>query len=142
MKTLTTVFFLLATFIISCSGDKQSFDASGTFETEETVISSEASGTIKEFDVAEGQVLHAGQIVGYIDSMQLYLKKKQLEAQIRAVLSRRPNIPTQLASFREQLKAAEREQTRISNMVQADAATPKQLDDINAQVAVLKKQIE
>jgi HlyD family secretion protein len=142
MKTLTTAFFLLATCVVSCTRDKQSFDASGTFETEETLISSEVSGTIKQFDVAEGQLLQAGQLVGFIDSMQLYLKKKQLEAQIRAVLSRRPDIPTQLASSREQLKAAEREQSRISNMVQADAATPKQLDDINAQVIVLKKQIE
>jgi len=142
MKTFTTVFLLLATCIVSCTGDKQVFDASGTFETDETIISSEASGTIKQFDVVEGQVLKPGQFVGYVDSMQLHLKKKQLEAQIRAVLSRRPNIPTQLASFREQLKAAEREQTRVSNMVLAEAATPKQLDDINAQVSVLKKQME
>jgi HlyD family secretion protein len=39
------------------------------------------------------------------------------------------------------LKQAVREQQRISNLLKADAATPKQLDDANAQVAIIKRQI-
>jgi HlyD family secretion protein len=58
------------------------------------------------------------------------------------VLSRKPEIATQTASLKEQLKATEKERTRIDNMVKADAATPKQLDDINAQVEIIKKQID
>ncbi|MEO5996287.1 MAG: HlyD family efflux transporter periplasmic adaptor subunit [Chitinophagaceae bacterium] len=142
MKIASILSFAVILFFTACKNDQPKFDASGTFETEETIISSEASGTLKQFDISEGQVLQEGQFVGYVDSLQLYLKRKQLEAQIKAVLSRKPQIATQTASLKEQLKAAEKERARVNNMLQADAATPKQLDDISAQVEVLKKQID
>lgn len=132
----------IATMLTACNDKKVSFDASGSFEAEETIISSEATGTIKQFDIEEGQTLEAGQTIGYIDSLQLYLKKKQLEAQVIAILGKKPNIPVQLSALQEQLRTTEKERTRVANLVKGDAATPKQLDDINAQIEVLKKQIE
>jgi HlyD family secretion protein len=135
--------FLPAYFIFalsSCNNDKQ-WDASGTFEAEEVIISSEANGVIKQLDLSEGQVLKAGQFIGYVDSIQLHLKKKQLETQIHSTLSQRPNISTQVAALEVQLATAEKEQQRFANLVKADAATQKQLDDISSQVEVLKKQI-
>lgn len=137
VKILTLAALLLA----SCTDDRSAYDASGTFEAVETIISAEASGVIQELNVQEGQLLQTGQMVGYIDSTQLHLKKRQLQAQIGAVLSRKPNVAIQLAALQEQLHQAIREQQRIANMAEADAATPKQLDDANAQVAVIKKQI-
>jgi HlyD family secretion protein len=136
---------LLIAFIVtlgSCSNNKNKFDASGAFEAEETIISSEATGTLKQFNVTEGQALQAGQTIGYIDSIQLVLKKKQLEAQIKSVLAQRPDISTQLASLQEQLRAAQTDQQRIGNLVKQDALPRKQLDDINSKVDVLKKQID
>ncbi len=135
--------FILASLlaVAACNSNKNNFDASGSFETDETIISSEAAGTILQFDIEEGQVLQAGQFIGYIDSVQLYLKKKQLEEQIKAVLSGRPDIPTQIAALQEQLKTAEHDQQRYSNLRKDGAGTQKQMDDINAQVEVLKKQI-
>lgn len=132
----------IATMLTACSDNKVSFDASGSFEAEETIISSEATGTIKRLEIDEGQTLEAGQNIGYIDSLQLYLKKKQLEAQVIAILGKKPNISVQLSALQTQLKTAEKEKTRVANLVKGDAATPKQLDDINAQIEVLKKQIE
>ena len=132
----------IATMLTSCNDNNVSFDASGSFEAEETIISSEATGTIKRLEIEEGQTLEAGQNIGYIDSLQLYLKKKQLEAQSIAILGKKPNISVQLSALQEQLKTAEKERTRVANLVKGDAATPKQLDDINAQIEVLKKQIE
>ena len=144
MKSNSTIFFTTSLLLVltSCHNNKNNFDASGSFEAEETIISSEASGTIKQFDIEEGQNLQAGQTIGYVDSTQLFLKKKQLEAQINALLSKKPNINTQLASLQEQLKTAQKEFLRITNLVKAEAATTKQLDDINSQVEVIKKQIE
>lgn len=141
MKNLTIIaaaVFLLA----SCNRNQSEFDASGTFESEETIISSEATGTIKDFTIEEGQTLKEGDVVGYIDSTQLALRKKQLQAQISAALSRRPDVSKQIASLQEQLKGAEREQVRVTNLLKADAATQKQLDDVNTQIDVVKKQIE
>lgn len=128
-------------FLISCGPKEQAYDASGTFEAVETIVSAEANGLIKVLNIEEGQVLKAGQTVGYIDSTQLYLKKKQLQAQIAAVLGKRPDVSAQVAASQEQLKQAVREQHRITNLLKADAATPKQLDDANAQIAIIKKQI-
>lgn len=132
---------ILAAFVAGCAGGEIKYDASGTFEAVETIVSAEANGIIKRFTIEEGQELKANQVVGYVDSVQLYLKKKQLEAQIAAVLSKKPNIATQIASLQEQLRQAQREQTRVENLLKADAATQKQLDDATAQVEIIKKQI-
>lgn len=138
------------TFLLhACSGNKHPYDASGTFEAIETIVSAEATGVIKQFDVEEGQTLTAGQRVGYIDSTQLSLRKKQLEAQVKATGSRLPDISLQTGYYKQQLAAMQvkfdnlkHEQTRIQNLVKADAATGKQLDDINAQVQETEKQLQ
>lgn len=139
---LSILNFQLLFFLTACNNNKVSFDASGSFEAEETIISSEATGTIKQFDVEEGQILLAGQAIGYIDSTQLYLKKKQLIAQVGAMLSKKPNISAQLAALQSQLTTAQKEKVRITNLVNGNATPQKQLDDINAQIDVIIKQIE
>lgn len=132
---------LLSLLLFSCNRNQINFDASGSFETEETIISSEVTGALLQFNIEEGQTLKAGDVIGYIDSTQLFLKRKQLESQIRSTLSQRPDISTQIASLQIQLATAEREQKRLSNLVKAEAATQKQLDDATAQVDVIKKQL-
>ena len=129
-------------WIFACQQEKKNFDASGSFEAEETIISAEASGTLLKFDITEGATLDSGQVIGYIDSVQLYLKKKQLEAQVKALLGKKPNVPVQLASLQSQLETAEKEKVRYTNLVNSGAAPAKQLDDINAQIKSLKSQIE
>jgi HlyD family secretion protein len=141
---MKSIFKLLGVALLftACNNGENTFDASGTFEAEEVIISSEVTGAIQQLDADEGQNVAAGQSVGWVDSTQLYLKKKQLQAQIKAVLSKRPQIATQLASFHEQLSAAQREQQRVLNLFKAEAATQKQVDDINAQVDLIKRQID
>ena len=128
--------------LYSCKNSGSESDASGVFEAEEVIVSSEANGVIKQLTIDDGSEVKAQQIIGYVDSTQLYLKKKQLEAQIFALLSKRPDVTKQLASFEVQLQAAVKEQKRVENLLKSDAATTKQLDDVNAQIEVLKKQIE
>jgi HlyD family secretion protein len=140
--TTITIAAMWLIALTSCNKNKSNFDASGSFEAEETIISSEAIGTIKQFDIEEGQVLKKGEFIGYIDTTQLYLKKKQLESQIKAMLSKKPNLSVQISAMQSQLATAENEKIRISNLIKGDAATPKQLDDINASIDVIKKQIE
>jgi len=138
-----TIFSLvIALSFLQCKEEKNPFDASGTFEAVETIIPATGTGIIQSFALEEGQVLDSGYVVGYIDTTQLYLRKKQMEAQIQAVLSKQPNIASQLAAYQEQLKYAIHERGRIETLIKSDAATPKQLDDINSQIAVIEKQIE
>jgi HlyD family secretion protein len=133
---------IAAALLASCNAKDPDFDAAGAFEAEETIVSAEATGMLKVFNIDEGATLDSGQYIGYIDSTQAHLRKLQLQAQAGAVQSRRPDIPAQLASTQAQLLAAQREARRMANLVKADAATPKQLDDANAQVAVLQRQLE
>jgi len=128
--------------LLSSCTQKSPFDASGTFETEETIISAEASGRIKQFDIEEGQTLKAGQYIGFIDTAQLYFNKQNLQAQITAGLSKRPEVAKQVASLQVQLQDAQHEQARIANLVKADAATQKQLDDQTFMVEQVKKEID
>ncbi|MDR0506732.1 MAG: HlyD family efflux transporter periplasmic adaptor subunit [Dysgonamonadaceae bacterium] len=133
--------FQFSVFNSGCSRNRNVYDASGCFEAEETVISAEATGVIRQFDLEEGQILVAGQLIGYIDSTQLYLKKKQLQSQIRSLLGKKPNIALQLSALQSQLKNAETEKVRLENLVKGNAATQKQLDDINAHIEALSRQI-
>lgn len=126
----------------TCGHGDNDFDASGAFEAEETIVSSELTAVIQELNIEEGQFLTVGEEIGRLDCVQLRLKKKQLSAQISALLERKPNIRVQLSALREQLKTAGKEKIRITKLIEGNAATSKQLDDINAQIDVLQKQLE
>jgi HlyD family secretion protein len=141
--TTHSIFALALSFLfVSCGKSDADFDAAGTFETTEVIVSSEASGKILSFDLEEGQILTANQIVGTIDSVQLCLRKLQLQASGRAIQSRRPDIKKQIAALEQQIVTAKTERKRAENLVKANAANQKQLDDINAQIAVLEKQLD
>ena len=128
--------------LISCSNNDDAYDASGTFEATEVTMASEANGTIKQLNLEEGQELKIGQYLGYIDSTQTYLQKQQLEARIKVLLNRKPNIALQLSSLEEQLRQAKREQNRIRNLVEGKAAPQKALDDATSQVEIIENQIK
>ncbi len=139
-RLLNIAFVLASTFLFACSNGDGDFDATGTFESDEVIVSSEAMGKLVMFQVDEGLNLKQNQIVGVVDTTQLYLKKKQLLSTIKAVLSKQPDIAAQLASLQTQIETAETEKKRIENLVNSNAATTKQLDDVNSQLEVLDKQ--
>lgn len=126
----------------SCGKTKNEADAFGTFEATEIIVSAESSGKILSFDLEEGQVLTANQLVGTIDSTQLYLRKQQIVNSKKSLLTRRPDIKKQIAAFEQQIATARIERKRFENLVKANAANQKQLDDIDAQIAFLEKQVD
>jgi HlyD family secretion protein len=65
-----------------------------------------------------------------------------LQYSISAVLAKRPDAAAQLSTIAEQLATARKEKTRVENLLKADAATQKQLDDLNAQIDLLRKQYD
>lgn len=133
--------FVLITLISSCKKSNGDYDASGSFESTEIIISAETSGRILAFLPEEGDQLTANQEVVIIDSIQLFLKKLQLNASMKALESRRPDLQKQIATIEQQIVTAKTERKRMENLVKANAATTKQLDDINAQILVLEKQL-
>ena len=132
---------IAALLLAGACKSEQTFDASGAFEAEETVISSEAQGVILRLDVEEGAVADSGAEVGCVDTTELCLTREQLLARIEALTARKPETAVQLAALQEQLATAEHERDRHVRLVAGDAATPQQIDDATAQVAVLQRQI-
>lgn len=138
---ITLGIIIMMVLVTSCKEERQ-FDATGSFEADEYIISAEGMGTIKMLQIEEGKTVQQNEIIGYIDTIQLQLKREQIDAQIKAVLSRKPNIAIQISSLEEQLNGVKKEQQRFTRLVQNEAATQKQLDDINTQYQVLKKQLD
>ena len=139
MKRIAYIAILMLT--ASC-GKQTTFDAQGTFEATEIVVSSEATGKILHFEAEEGTLVEAGQQVGAMDSLQLHLQRKQLIVQQSALLNSRPDVKKQVSSLREQIAKQKSELQRVENMLRDGAATQKQHDDINAHIRVLEGQLE
>ena len=134
MKIRTFLYVsMLATFIVAgCDWNKQEADASGTFEVDEVVVSSEVTGQIKVLNVSEGSVLQKDSVVGYIDSVPLQLQKDQVVASIHALREKTSDVgpsikllKDQIAVQKVQLANALYERDRIERLIKADAATTK-----------------
>lgn len=142
------VLILTALFFYACT-QHPDFDASGNFEADEVIVSAQQSGILLSYGVQEGKELQAGDSVGQIDVKLVELQKQQTEAGIEALQEKTtdPNDQTELVLRQLQVQKSQlaqqlRERTRTENLVKADAATSKQLDDINAAIEQQQKQIE
>jgi len=133
--------FLSLAILAGCSGRNNLSDAYGNFEAIEYLISAEGQGKILSFDLEEGSVLSKGQIVGYIDTMALYLQKQQLEAKIKAVVAQRAGVHARIEVQKTQKNTMLVEKERMEKLLADGAATGKQMDDLMGQLAIIKKQI-
>lgn len=141
-KTLTySSLLVLALAITSCGKGNKAYDASGVFESTEVTVSAEGNGKIMSLDLQEGDRLEAGAVVGCIDTVQLYLSKIQLEASRRAVGSGRLNISRQIAALESQIAKQRQELDRFTKLEQAGASNRKQVEDIQAQLDILERQL-
>jgi HlyD family secretion protein len=145
-------FFSTAAFIVlasaACNQNKIKTDASGVFESDEVIVSAEQNGKLLSFPIQEGDSLDKGAIVGQIDMSNTIIQKEQVEATIQALKQKTTNprpqielVQRQLAVEESQLEQQQREKIRTLNLLKADAATQKQLDDINSDIDQLQKQI-
>ena len=130
------------TLLTACSGSDSKYDASGVFEVTEVMVSARVAGEIMDLDIDEGTEVTAGEPVGYIDTVQLYLQRLQLEANVKAAESRICDVEKQTAAIRQQIDTQKKEQTRFENLVNANAGNRKQLDDITAAINLLEKQLD
>lgn len=142
MKTIKNIVYAsIMLLLTACGKGNGDYDASGVFETTEVIVSAEANGKIMQLNFIEGQQVEQGKPLGYIDTVQLYLKKMQLLTNTNAIKSGRVDIPRQIAAIKQQIATQKNEQKRFTNLVRANAANQKQLDDINAQILVLERQL-
>lgn len=128
--------------LTACKQSPFDYDASGVLEAEEIVISAQANGEILSFDIEEGDLVMAHEVVGYIDTTQLYLQKCLLLQGQKATNSQRPDINKQVAATRAALEHARSEAKRLERLRQAEAATQQQIDDIRSQIKQLNAQLD
>jgi HlyD family secretion protein len=139
---------------MACNGKEKYYDATGVFESDEVIVSAELMGKLVDSKFEEGVRLAKDSVAGKIDPLQYELQKDQLEESISAIdskiMSAEPQVKileTQIQTQKEQLKSIQiqlstaiKERNRIENLVRQNAAPGKQLDDLNAQVDLLKQQ--
>lgn len=135
------VSILLLVLIAGCSGREDLADAYGNFETTEYLISAEGNGKILELDVNEGDMLSAGQVVGFIDTIPLFLQVVQLKARIKAINAQKVGVGAQIQVQKTQKQNLLVEKERLDNLLKDNAATGKQMDDLNGQLNTLDQQI-
>ena len=189
-------FMSIAALATACSNDND-WDATGTFEATEVVVSAKCSGEIMSFNIEEGQEVDANTQIGYLDMSQLDIQqaqydanllnldatnanldadkqnldatlggldankenfdaskaqldankqqmsenkaqmnssKKQISATQNATTSHILDNANQVASIRQQIANLQKEKARFSTMLKDDAASQKQVDDINYQI--------
>ena len=137
----TILFAIILFSVISCGKKRGNYDASGSFEATEVLVSSQVAGQIMRLDVERGQSLKANEEVGYVDTVQLYLKKRQLLASMKSVDSRSYDISLQIASIKQQIDKQQTELARFKNLLKSNAGTQKQVDDIQSSIDVLQRQL-
>ena len=126
----------------ACDQQDQRSDAYGNFEATEVSVSSEANGKLLFFDVEEGGVLKAGQQIGLVDTTMFDLQRQALKAKRSAIATKTGNIVTQIDVLNQEIKVLETEKSRVESLLKDEAATPKQLDDINGRISVVKSKIK
>src|SRR3954471_24468245 len=144
------IFPLILIILLQACGQKiVAYDASGSFEADEVIVSSQLNGQLLSFNVNEGDSLGQGQVVGIIDSANLSLQKAQVKATIQSLSEKTSNVAPQVQMLQNQLAVQQsqlnnllHERDRTERLVKADAATGKQLDDMNEQVEVMRRQME
>lgn len=148
MKNFGIIGLLAIIFLFGCNSKGPAYDAAGNFEADEVMVSAQQSGQLLALRVNEGDQLKEGELVGQIDVKLQQIQKEQTLASIGA-LQKKTNDPTeqinwvrkQIAAQETQLASLEIEKRRFENLVKADAAPRKQLDDVMAQKALLQKQV-
>ena len=141
MKRYLLGIFTATALLFACNSDKDKPDAYGSFEATEITVSSLANGKILLFNVEEGQLLDSNQVIGYIDTTDLHLKKLQTIGQKEVTASRKEDLESQIAVQEQNRDNILIEKNRVINLLKDGAATRKQLDDINSSLNLIEKQI-
>ncbi|MGN1353349.1 MAG: HlyD family secretion protein [Alloprevotella sp.] len=141
MKAKHILVAALTLVFTACASDDGGFDASGVFETTEVIVSAQTTGQIESLHIEEGQTVAPGNPLGHIDTTQLALQRQQLNATLLATKNKALDENRQVASLRQQIDNLKKERCRFADLLAADAATRKQVDDIDYQIEVLTRQL-
>ena len=139
----------------SCYQSKLEFDAAGTFEAREILISSEQSGKVLEFRFEEGQQVNLGDTIAVIDDEALRLQELQVLARLASLQSKLAEAYPQILVLRNQKEVAKanlsalntqvevlaKERNRIKTLFESEAATEQQFDELDGKLKILNQNV-
>ena len=140
MKKIAILLITIIT-LSSCSDDMLKADAYGNFEATEVTISSESNGKIIQLDLTEGENISKGKTIAQIDTTHLQLKKEQLAVAKSIIYTKSKGVLSQISVLNAQNETAQINKKRIENLIADKVGSQKQLDDVDGQIAVIKRQI-
>ncbi|MEM6376639.1 MAG: HlyD family efflux transporter periplasmic adaptor subunit [Bacteroidota bacterium] len=135
------LFFLLLLTAFSCQQEEARSDAYGNFEATATTIGVQAQGQLHFLNVEEGQEIEAGKLVALVDTMALHLQRLQVEATIGTLPQKLKNALADIAVLEDQKSNLVRERDRVQRLLEKEAATSQQLDELNGNIDVVEKQM-
>lgn len=132
---------LLIIILIGCNRKEEKSDAYGNFEAVEILVTAENNGKVIFLDIEEGVNVEKGDVVGLIDTTDLYLNKLKLMNAIESVKTGKSGIQSEIAVLQQQKDNLKKEYARVNKMFIDGAATQKQLDDVTGAMSLIDKQI-
>lgn len=138
-KTFIILFLMI---FAACKNDSHQTDAWGNFETRETIISAKVAGTLLFLDAGKGQSIEKDVLFGLIDTTQHALNHRLLLYKRKAAATRTQDVDANMIILKTRKQNLEREADRTRRLLQNQAATRQQLDDIEGKLLVIEKQIE
>ena len=132
---------LLAVGAAGCSNGNDQANAYGQFEADEVTISAQAQGELERFTPVEGEMLDAQAVVGRVGTTQQVLQRDEIRARKDRVLASLEELEAEKAVLREEIDVAERDLKRFKSLMEKEAATQKQVDDVEGKIRVLKKRL-
>lgn len=135
--------FSIASIVLSIVACSRSVTAvPGVFETTTVNVSSEINGKILGFYVNEGDTVASGQELALIDTLSFDVQINTLLAGKNAAEKVGADVAVQTKALNEQLARLESDRDRIGRLVEAGAASRRQLEQIETNIAVVRGQID
>ena len=120
---------LFVPFFIACNSEEKAFDATGTFEAREVIVSAEQTGKLTDYAVDEGQMLEAN-ACGRDRPGPIGAEKPSWKPRSGGT-EQTTRCADAACVLQEQIKTANFELEQTRELVKGGAATQKQLDDAN-----------
>ncbi len=137
MKTYLNGLLLFLVFMgTSCNRANERAFAYGNFETDDIMVSSESNGKLLVLTVTEGANVSQGEKLGFTDTTRLYLQKKEILARRKAVESNLIQINKENQVNLLEIQSIEKELKRFRNLRENQAATEKQVEDLEEKLTL------
>ena len=130
-----------AAAVAGCGHRTPDFDACGYVDATDVTVSSESSGRIMRFDIKEGDRLVRGECIGHIDTVQIWLQKEELIRRKESAKVKTVDISCQTRAQYAQLENLRTELRRAEGLLEKNAGTQKNVDDLESQIRILEGQI-